>query len=418
MTATINSASCRSCREDLSLVMCDLGMSPFANSFQRMDLPVICEESYPLKVRVCSQCLLSQLEQFKAPDSIFGNYAYLSSYSSSWVDHARQYCEMMRDRFGYGPATQVIEIASNDGYLLQHFKKMGLKVFGVEPAENIAKIAWETKGIPSMPKFFGVDAAIDLVESGRSADLLMGNNVLAHVPDINDFVAGLAIALKPLGVITFEFPHLQRLIEYNQFDTIYHEHFSYLSLLTVKKIFLNHRLEIFDVEELDTHGGSLRIFACHQDAFGGAFDLSDRVGDVLSEERRFGMEDMRTYAEFNYKVEETKSKIKKFVNEANVSRKKIVCYGAAAKGVTLINSCGITANQVEYVVDKSPHKQNHFMPGSRIPIFGTERIFETRPDYVLILAWNLKDEIITEMKGVREWGGKFVVPIPELLVLD
>jgi 2-polyprenyl-3-methyl-5-hydroxy-6-metoxy-1,4-benzoquinol methylase len=398
--------------------MCDLGTSPLANSFVRCDATAVREKYYPLKVLVCGQCFLSQLEEFDTPDSIFGDYAYFSSYSSSWVEHARKYCEMMRDRFGYGPTTQIVEIASNDGYLLQHFKLMGLNVFGVEPAENVAEIAWQTRGIPSMQRFFGVDAAIELVESGHSADLLMGNNVLAHVPDINDFVAGLAIALKPLGVITFEFPHLQRLIEHNQFDTIYHEHFSYLSLLTVKKIFSNHRLEIFDVEEIGTHGGSLRIFACHQDAFGGAFDLSERVGDTLCNERRFGMEKIQTYTDFNQKVNKTKSKIQKFITDSGKSNKTIVGYGAAAKGVTLINSCGITASQIGYVVDKSPHKQNHYMPGSRIPIFGPEKIFETRPDYILILAWNLKEEIIAEMKEVRDWGGRFVVPIPELLVLD
>jgi len=418
MITTVIPPKCRSCKQDLSHVMCDLGTSPFANSFVSFDEPLAVEKFFPLKVHVCEGCFLSQLEEFEAPRAIFGDYAYFSSYSSSWVEHARQYCTMMKERFGFGPTTQVVEIASNDGYLLQHFKEMGIKVFGVEPAENVAKVAWETRGIPSMLRFFGVDAAIDLVESGRAADLLMGNNVLAHVPDINDFVAGLAIALKPLGVITFEFPHLQRLIEHNQFDTIYHEHFSYLSLLTVQNIFRRHRLEIFDVDEISTHGGSLRIFACHQDAFGGAFDLSDRVAEVLENERSFGMEDMQTYVEFNERVQETKAKVIEFISHAKESGKRIVCYGAAAKGVTMINSCGITADDIDYVVDKSPHKQNHYMPGSRIPIFGLEKIFETRPDYVLILPWNLKNEIVSEMEGVKDWGGKFVVPIPELTVLE
>jgi SAM-dependent methyltransferase len=325
---------------------------------------------------------------------------------------------MMAGRFGFNEKSQIVEIASNDGYLLQHFKAMGIPVLGVEPAANVAKVAWEEKQIPSVVKFFGVQTAKELVADGKSADLLMGNNVMAHVPDINDFIGGLKIALKPEGVITFEFPHLQRLIDENQFDTIYHEHFSYLSFLAVETMFARHGLTLFDVEELPTHGGSLRIFARHTDDQGSLRAITPRVDAMRKQETDFGLTKMETYTAFGEKVRATKRKLLKFLIEAKEAGKSVVCYGAAAKGVTLVNYCGVRDDLVDYVVDKSPYKQNHFMPGVRIPIYGPEKIFETKPDYVLILPWNLKKEISGEMAKVREWGGKFVVPIPEVTVLD
>lgn len=398
--------------------MCDLGMSPLANSYVKFKNSRNAEKSYPLKVWVCGECLLAQLESFESPDAIFSDYLYFSSFSTSWVEHARRYCEMMTERFGLDSGSQVIEIASNDGYLLQHFKAKGIPVLGVEPAANVAKVAWEEKRIPSVAKFFGVDTARELVAAGKYADLLMGNNVLAHVPDINDFVGGLKIALKPGGVITFEFPHLQRLIENNQFDTIYHEHFSYLSFLAVEKVFACHGLTLFDVEELPTHGGSLRIFASHTENVRPTLAVTNRVDVMRRQETSFGLTEMETYTAFGEKIRATKRKLLKFLIEAKEADKSVVCYGAAAKGVTLVNYCGVRDDLVDYVVDKSPHKQNHFMPGVRIPIHGPERIFETKPDYVLILPWNLRKEISAEMAAIKEWGGRFVVPIPEVIVFD
>ena len=409
---------CRFCAEPLTHVMCDLGMSPLANSYVSFEHSQNAEKSYPLKVWVCEKCLLSQLEGFESPDAIFSDYLYFSSFSTSWVEHARRYCEMMIERFGFNANSQIVEIASNDGYLLQHFKARGIPVLGVEPAANVAKVAWVEKGIPSVVKFFGVETAKELVTTGKTADLLLGNNVLAHVPDINDFVGGLKIALKPAGVITFEFPHLQRLIDGNQFDTIYHEHFSYLSFLAVEKVFAHHGLTLFDVEELPTHGGSLRIFARHAENNGPAFAISGRVAAMRKQETAFGLARMETYTAFGEKIKATKRKLLRFLIEAKEAGKSVVGYGAAAKGVTLVNYCGVRDDLVDYVVDKSPYKQNHYMPGVRIPIHGPEKIFETKPDYVLILPWNLQQEIRGEMAKVREWGGRFVVPIPEVMVLD
>jgi len=409
---------CRFCAEPLTHVLCDLGMSPLANSYVKSEHSQNAEKSYPLKVWVCKKCLLAQLESFESPDAIFSDYLYFSSFSTSWVEHARRYSDMMTDRFGYSSSSQIIEIASNDGYLLQHFKAKGIPVLGVEPAANVAKVAWETKQIPSVVKFFGVETAKELVATGKSADLLLGNNVLAHVPDINDFVGGLKIALKPEGVITFEFPHLLRLIEGNQFDTVYHEHYSYLSFLAMETVFAHHGLTLFDVEELPTHGGSLRIFARHTENQAPLFATTDRVAAMKTQEIDFGLTKMDTYTAFDERVKATKRKLLKFLIQAKEEGKTVVCYGAAAKGVTLVNYCGVREDLVEYVVDKSPYKQNHLMPGVRIPIYGPEKIFETKPDYVLILPWNLQKEISAEMTGIREWGGRFVVPIPEIKVLD
>ena len=405
---------CRFCDALLSHVMCDLGLSPLANSYIKFEDADKAEKLYPLKVWVCDQCLLSQLEEFESPDAIFSDYLYFSSFSSSWVEHARRYCEMMIERFHFDASSQIVEIASNDGYLLQHFKAEGIPVLGVEPAANIAKVAWEQKKIPSLVKFFGVQTARELVADGKSADLLLGCNVLAHVPDINNFVGGLKIALKSAGIITFEFPHLLRLIERNQFDTIYHEHFSYLSLLAVEKIFEHHGLALFDVEELSTHGGSLRIFARHRDHEG--LPATENVKRMKKKELAFGLAEMVTYTAFGDKVRATKDRLLQFLRDAKGAGKKIAAYGAAAKGVTLMNYCGIRDDLVDYVVDRSPYKQNHFMPGVRIPIYNPERIFETKPDYLLILPWNLRKEISEQMAGIRAWGGQFAVPIPEVQV--
>ncbi len=410
----MNQPTCRFCTAPLHHVQCDLGMSPLANSYIKFEHARNAEKLYPLKVWICEQCLLSQLEEFESPDAIFSDYLYFSSFSTSWVEHARRYCERMVERFHFDKHSQVVEIASNDGYLLQHFKAMGISVLGIEPAANIAKVAWEQKQIPSVVKFFGVKTARELVAEGKSADLLLGCNVLAHVPDINDFVSGLKIALKPTGIITFEFPHLLRLIENNQFDTIYHEHFSYLSLLAVEKIFTHHGLMLFDVEELPTHGGSLRIFARHSDNLAPIVAVTPRVAAMRQKEVDFGLTEMRCYTSFGDKVKATKRKLLKFLIDAKDAGKTIVAYGAAAKGVTLVNYCGVREDFVDYVVDKSPHKQGHLMPGVHIPIYSPEKIFETKPDYLLILPWNLKKEISDEMAGIRAWGGQFVVPIPEV----
>ena len=414
----MHTPECRFCKTPLSHVLCDLRLSPLSNSYQKFENVHLGEKFYPLKVWVCDQCHLAQLEEYESPDAIFSDYLYFSSFSTSWVEHARNYCEMMTARFGFNENSQVVEIASNDGYLLQHFKAKGIPVLGVEPAANVAEVAWKERQIPSVVKFFGVETAKGLVAENQAADLLLGCNVLAHVPDINDFVGGLKVALKSGGVITFEFPHLHRLIEQNQFDTVYHEHFGYLSFIAVEKIFAHHGLTLFDVEELTTHGGSLRIFARHAEDDGALRATTPRIEAMRKQETDFGLTKMETYTAFDEKVKATKRKLLKFLIEAKEAGKKVVGYGAAAKGVTLVNYCGIGTDLIDYVVDKSPYKQNHFMPGVRIPIHAPEKIFETQPDYVLILPWNLKKEISSEMAKIREWGGKFVVPIPEVTVLD
>ena len=414
----MHSPECRFCQTPLAHVLCNLGMSPLSNSYVKFENVHLGEKFYPLKVWVCDKCLLAQLESFESPDAIFSDYLYFSSFYTSWGEHAKRYADMMTERFGFNGDSQVIEIASNDGYLLQHFKAKGIPVLGVEPAANVAQVAWDERQIPSLVKFFGVETAKELVETGKSADLLLGNNVMAHVPDINDFIGGLKIALKPSGVITFEFPHLLRLIENNQFDTVYHEHFSYLSFLAVDKMFTHHGLTLFDVEELPTHGGSLRIFARHTENNGELVAITERVDAMREQETNFGLTSMDTYTSFDEKVKETKRKLLKFLIEAKEAGKTVVGYGAAAKGVTLVNYCGVREDLVDYVVDKSHYKQNHYMPGVRIPIHAPEKIFETKPDYVLILPWNLKKEISGEMAKISEWGGKFVVPIPEVTVLD
>ncbi|MGZ5154110.1 MAG: methyltransferase domain-containing protein [Burkholderiales bacterium] len=409
----MSAGHCRHCGEALQHSFCDLGMSPLSNAYLRADELQQMERFYPLHAYVCSRCFLVQLQEFESPEHIFGDYAYFSSYSETWLDHARRYADYMIERFGFGAHSQVIEIASNDGYLLQYFKKRNVPVLGIEPAANVAKVAQDA-GIPSLLKFFGTGTATQLRSEAMQADLLLGNNVLAHVPDLNDFVQGLKIALKPHGVITMEFPHLLNLIIENQFDTIYHEHFSYFSFLTVERIFARHGLRIFDVERLPTHGGSLRVFAAHAEA---ERRVEERVASLKTEEQKAGLASLRTYADFAEQVKRTKRKLLDFLIEAKDAGKRIVAYGAPAKGNTLLNYCGVREDFLDYTVDLSPHKQGRFLPGSHVPIFHPDKLRETHPDYVLVLPWNLKDEIVGQMAHIREWGGQFVVPIPEVRVI-
>jgi SAM-dependent methyltransferase len=406
-------ACCRFCGARLTETFADLGMSPPSNAFLKAPQLRATERFYPLHAWVCGDCKLVQLEEFETPSEIFSQYAYFSSYSESWLKHAQAYVEMMIRRFSLGPRSRVVEIASNDGYLLQYFKQRNVPVLGVEPAANVAKVAMEKRGIESRVEFFGADSARRMAAEDVRADLLLGNNVLAHVPDINDFVAGMKIALKPDGIITMEFPHLLRLMERNQFDTIYHEHFSYLSFGTTQNIFARHGLKMFDVEELSTHGGSIRVFACHAES---SRPVEDRVAAMRSFERQRGLEELPVYRAFEQRVKETKRGFLEFLLQAKRDGKKIAGYGAAAKGNTLLNYCGVGTDFIDYVVDKNPYKQDCFLPGSHIPIHAPGRIAETRPDFVLILPWNIKEEVMEQMSHIRSWGGKFVVAIPRVTV--
>jgi len=405
-------SSCRFCGSDLQHTFVDLGMSPVANNFLNAAQLSQMEPFYPLHAYVCDRCFLVQIEQIVTPEDLFTNYPYFSSYSDSWLQHAKAYANMAIERFGLNGRSQVIELASNDGYLLQYFVAHGIPVLGIEPAANVADEARKT-GIPTLVKFFGEETARQLVADGVRADLLVGNNVLAHVPRLNDFVEGMKILLKPKGVITMEFPHLMRLVEGNEFDTIYHEHFSYFSLLTVEKVFAAHGLTIFDVDELPTHGGSLRIYACHL----GDRSVGPRVTKLGEREEAAGFTRLEHYLSFGERVKETKRRILEFLIRAKREGKTVVGYGAPAKANTLLNYCGIRMDFIDYTVDRSPHKQGQFMPGTRIPIYSPERIRETRPDYLLILPWNLKNEIAEQMAYIRDWGGRFVVPIPDVEVL-
>jgi SAM-dependent methyltransferase len=407
--------ACRFCGTELKHIFVDLGMSPMANAYLREEQLNQMEPFFPLQVFVCDSCFLVQLPEVQSPEEIFSDYAYFSSYSASWLNHAKAYVEKMVDCYALGANSQVVEIASNDGYLLQFFKAREVPVLGVEPAKNVAAVA-QSAGIPTVVKFFGVATARELAAEGKQADLLLGNNVLAHVPDINDFVHGMKILLKPQGIITMEFPHLGNLIRHYQFDTIYHEHYSYLSLLAVDKIFSGHGLRIFDVEELPTHGGSLRIFACH--AEGRARKVEPSVEQLIRGEIAEGLKEMGTYTRYGLMVHEIKRNLLAFLLEEKRRGRVIVGYGAPAKGNTLLNYCGIRTDFLDYTVDRSPHKQGHFLPGTHIPIHPPEKIRETRPDYVLILPWNLKDEIMEQISFVRDWGGRFVVPIPAVKVYE
>lgn len=408
-------SKCRFCSNELINTVVDLGMSPLCESYVKPDQTNDMEKFYPLHAYICHHCWLMQLEEFVSPDDIFSDYAYFSSYSESWLEHAKKYTELMISRFDLNSSSLAVEIASNDGYLLQWFLQNGVPVLGIDPAANVAAVARE-KGIRTEVEFFGKNTAIKLVKKYGRADLLLGNNVLAHVPDINDFVAGMKEMLNSKGVITMEFPHLQRLIERNQFDTIYHEHFSYLSFVAVNRIFAHHGITLFDVEELTTHGGSLRIYGRHTDDHQKI--VSERVNDLLQREIDLGFENLEYYSLFEEKVKETKRKILSFLIDAKRNGKTVVGYGAPGKGNTLLNYCGVRNDFIDYTVDMSPHKQGNFLPGTHIPILHPEVIKETKPDYVFILPWNLKDEIINQHKYVRDWGGKFVIPIPELIILD
>jgi len=405
---------CRFCGHELKHSFVDLGMSPLCQTHISREQLTEMEPFYPLHAYICGNCFLVQLQEFVAPQDIFGEYAYFSSYSDSWVAHAKRYAETMVERFGFGRSNRVIEIASNDGYLLQHFVAMNIPVLGIEPAANVAKVAIE-KGIPSVVEFMGRKTAAKIAASHGKADLLLGNNVLAHVPDLNDFVGGMKILLADRGVITMEFPHLQQLMSLNQFDTIYHEHFSYFSFYTVEQVFAAHGIVLFDVEEIGTHGGSLRIYGKHEGD--DSKPVTDRVGGLRQREIDAGMADMAAYRSFAEQVRETKRKLLEFLIQAKRAGKSVVGYGAPGKGNTLLNYCGIREDFLDYTVDRNPYKQGKFTPGTRIPILDPSRISETKPDYILILPWNLKDEICQQMRFVRDWGGRFVVPIPEVQII-
>ncbi len=403
---------CRHCKTPLHRTFVDLGMSPLANSYLRPEELRRPETFYPLHTYVCDECHLVQLPMAASPEEIFSDYAYFSSYSDSWLQHAESYVEAMTERFAFGPRSQVIEVASNDGYLLRFFKQRGVPVLGIEPAANVARAAEEI-GIPTRVEFFGAELAGKLAAEDVRADLLLGNNVLAHTPYLNDFVDGLRIALKTDGVVTLEFPHLQQLVDHNQFDTIYHEHFSYFSFTAVHQILGSAGLRVFDVEEWPTHGGSLRVFAGHAD---GPHEVGERVRELLGREERLGYGTDEPYRTFGERVKATKRRLLEFLMKAKDEGKRVAGYGAPAKGNTLLNYCGVRADFLDYTVDRSPHKQGLYLPGTRIPILAPDHLREDRPEYVLILPWNLRDEIAEQMSDVRDWGGRFVVAIPDLEV--
>jgi len=404
--------NCRFCQNKLTHQFVDLGFSPPSNSFLKPEQLNQPETFYPLRIMVCEKCFLVQIDEFASHEDIFNSdYVYFSSFSKSWLAHAKNYTEMMIERFKFDDKSQVIEIASNDGYLLQYFQQQGIPVLGIEPTSNTAAAAKE-KGIDSVVDFFGVRLATKLSDEGTKADLLLGNNVLAHVPDIRDFVGGLKILLKSTGIITFEFPHLMQMIDKNQFDTIYHEHFSYLSLTTVSQIFNEFGLDIFDVEELPTHGGSLRIFAKHIENI--SIPNSGRVLAMLEKENQFGLTTIETYTTYQEASEKVKNDFLLFLLNAKNQGKKVAAYGAAAKGVTLLNFCGVRKDLINFVVDASPHKQSKFLPGIHIPVVSEDEISKYKPDYVVILPWNLKDEISGQLSYVRSWDAKFVVAVPKI----
>ena len=388
-------------------------MSPLCESYVSAEQLKQMEPFYPLHVFVCDHCFLAQLHQYVSAESIFSEYAYFSSYSDTWVEHAKRYTEMIADRLSLGPKSLVVEIASNDGYLLQHFLPRGIPVLGIEPAANVAAVA-ESKGIPTLVKFFGRSVAGELADAGKRADLIVGNNVLAQVPDINDFVEGIKNLLGPRGVVTLEFPHLMRLMAENQFDTIYHEHFSYFSFLTVERIFAAHGMKLIDVQELPTHGGSLRIYARHSDD--NSEQISDSVIDLRAREQEAGLQTLAYYSSFAENVKETKRKLLDFLIDAKQKRLTIAGYGAPGKGNTLLNYCGIRTDFIDYTVDRNTYKQGKYLPGTHIPILHPDRIRETKPDLVLILPWNFRDEIMEQLSYIRDWGGRFVVPIPEVRI--
>jgi hypothetical protein len=406
-------ARCRFCEAPLRHTFVDLGLSPLCESYVPEERLDAMEAFYPLHVRVCERCFLVQLQEYVSGEAIFTEYAYFSSYSDSWLEHCRRYTARMVERFGLGAGSFVVEVASNDGYLLQYFVERGIPALGIEPAANVARAA-VGRGVPTRVDFFGRRLAAELVAEGKRADLLVGNNVLAQVHDLNDFVAGLKLLLAPRGILTLEFPHLVRLVEENQFDTIYHEHFSYFSFLTAGEVFAAHGITLFDVEELPTHGGSLRIYGRHVEDT--SRPVTARASELACREERLGIRRLDYYGGFSERVKETKRRLLEFLIGARRAGKTVVGYGAPGKGNTLLNYCGIRTDFVDFTVDRNPYKQGKYLPGTRIPIHPPERIEAMRPDFVLILPWNLKDEIMAQMAHIRDWGGRFVVPIPEATV--
>ena len=408
------SDKCRFCNYDLNTIFIDLGSSPLANSYLKEN-DFLNEKFYSLCTFLCQNCFLVQLKELETPENIFSDYAYFSSFSTSWLKHAKDYVNMIISRLSLDKNSLVVEIASNDGYLLQNFIGKNIPVMGIEPAQNIAKESIK-KNIPTLTKFFDSQLAKNLVSENKTADLIIGNNVFAHIPCLNDFIIGLKILLKPTGIITLEFPHLLQLMKNNQFDTIYHEHFSYFSLIAAKKILEHHGLKIFDVEELPTHGGSLRLFITHFN--------NDQVNEtlesnlVIEEEKKFGLTQINTYENFLKNIIKIKTNLTNFIENAKKDSKHVICYGAPAKGNTLLNYCGLSKTQIDYTVDKNPSKQNLFLPGTHIPIFSPDKIKETKPDFILILPWNLQEEILNELEYVKSWGCKFIIPIPEVKVLQ
>jgi SAM-dependent methyltransferase len=407
------SQACRFCGSALRRTFVDLGMSPLCETYPAAADFKNGEVYYPLHVYTCEECFLVQLEEYEKAENIFADYPYFSSYSDSWLKHCESYCDKMTKRFGLNGESFVVEVASNDGYLLQYFVRQQVPVLGIEPAANVAKVAVE-KGVPTQVSFLGAQVAKELVAERGGADLVLGNNVLAQVPDLNDFVEGLRILLKPAGVLTLEFPHLLRLIEWNEFDTIYHEHFSYFSLLTTVRILEAHGMKVFDVEELSTHGGSLRVYASRVE--NATHEVQASVARLIEAEKKAGLSSAEGYERFAEQVKETKFAFVEFLLSAARQGQKVAGYGAPGKSATLLHYCGIGADLIEYTVDRSPHKQGRFLPGSHIPIYHPDRIRETKPDYVVILPWNLKDEIMEQLQYIREWGGRFVVPIPHVTV--
>ena len=407
---------CLFCSAELKHTFVDLGMSPLCESYRTAEQRDHMEPFYPLHVFVCDQCWLVQLQEYVSGAEIFTEYAYFSAFSRSWLEHCRRYTELMVERFALDEQSRVVEVGSNDGYLLQYFVERGIPALGVEPAANVARVAIEQRKVPTEVAFFGRDTARRLLQSHGAADLLLGNNVMAQVPDLNDFVAGLKLLLAADGVITIEFPHLMKLVEGVQYDTIYHEHYSYFSFLTVQQLFAAHGLTVFDVDELPTHGGSLRIYAQHGES--GAQPTSERVHELAARERAAGVASLEYYRDFGERVKESKRALLEFLINARRAGKTVVGYGAPGKGNTLLNYCGIRTDFLDFTVDRNEYKQGKFLPGTHIPIYEPERIDAVRPDYVLILPWNIQQEIVQQLAHIRSWGGKFVVPIPAARVIE
>jgi hypothetical protein len=402
-------AGCRACGGQLTVTMADLGLQPASNAFIESEGDIAREKRYPLRAKVCEICKLVQLDYDVAPEELFSNYVYFSSYSDEWLAHAKSYCAMAQQRFGLDSSSLVVELASNDGYLLKNFLQAGIPVLGIDPSDTVAAAA-EKIGVPTLVKFFGEDLARDLARQGRRADLIIGNNVLAHVPRLNDFVAGIALLLKERGNVTIEFPHLLELMRHVEFDTIYHEHYSYFSLYAIEQVFNRHRLRIYDIERLSTHGGSLRIFAALSSRAG--LEDSAALRAVRAEEEAAGLAQLETYTRFARRVDECRDSLLEFFAGAKREGKKIAGYGAAAKGNTLLNFCGASAADIAFVADRNPHKQRKLLPGTHIPVVSPAQLMESKPDYVLILPWNLRDEITHQLAAVKTWGGRFVTPVP------